>query len=694
MKVLPATCVMLAVVVAGFLFAPVFGVPALLLPVGVPAVVLLVVDVLAARLASWRPLLLAAAGLLAVIETTLPATTSAGLPTGETLTALGAGLTDSWQAALQSTWPARPDAAMLLFVPLLVVLAGVLGLELLHRLDNPLPALVPSFVVVVLSQFYVALTGWTAAALALAYATAAGALLAVTRGNQGMRLPNAVPVAIAVVCAVGAGALVPAPATRYSLKEDQSALTASLTVSSPLDEIGFRLSHPTAPVFVVHGDAGVDRWPLVVLDRFDGVNWSPGEQYRRLGTELRPGPAVTVDVQPRTARVEPIDIGGPWLPSQTWPAAVTGADPLVEEQQGTLLRQGNQTSYTLRWWEPQIDATTLLGAAVDPYAPGRLGGVGTVPDGISDLAERAARGMRPSLQTALVLEQYFRDNYTSVETGQNLPTGHSWPQLVDFLQVSKRGTSEQFAAAYVALATIRGIPARLAVGYRAPAGQNYTVRNGDVYAWPEVAIEGVGWVRLDPAGPAAASGPGVGTGTALSAAAANAREQLPAPQDLREHPVASSPDVTDAGPTVVPWALLLGVPLGLVVLLLLGIPVAKAIRAWRRKRRAGAGAVVGAWEEARDRLRAHGLPVTAGMTVRDLVTAAADISSDERTRNGLRQLSATVDVALWSGISLGAHSGQQAWAAVRDVRRGLARRGWRARIRAAFEPRTLRSPRG
>jgi hypothetical protein len=477
--------------------------------------------------------------------------------------------------------------------------------------------------------------------------------------------------------------LLPSPETRYSLKEDQHAPMASLTVSSPLDDMAYRLTHPAEPVFEVRGDAGVDRWPLVILDRFDGVNWLPSDGYLKLGTELRPGPAVTVDSQLRTAQVRLTDLASPWLPSQTWPASVAGAGPLVEEQNGTLLRQGDQTSYTLSWWEPQATTETLFGAGIDADAAREIGGVGTVPDGMSELAERATRGMRPSMQSALLLEQYLRDNYQLVVEG-SLPTGHSWPQLVDFLQMSKRGTSEQFAAAYVALARIRGIPARLAVGFRAPHGRNYTVRNGDVYAWPEVAAEGVGWVQLDPARSGSASGSGAGSG--LSAAAAGAREQLPLPQDLRDHPVAPTPDSdTSIG---IPWVWLLGVALGLVVLLILGVPVAKAVRAWRRRRRSGQGAVIGAWEEARDRLRAHGLPVTAGMTVRDLAT----VSPDDRTQESLRRLGATVDVALWSGIPIGAHSGQQAWSAVRDVRRGLACRGWKARILAAFELRTFRPP--
>jgi hypothetical protein len=302
--------------------------------------------------------------------------------------------------------------------------------------------------------------------------------------------------------------------------------------------------------------------------------------------------------------------------------------------------------------------------------------------------------MRPSLQSALVLEQFFHDNY-QVAVGQNLPTGHAWPQLADFLLTSKRGTSEQFASAYVALARIRGIPARLAVGYRAPATQpgGYTVRNRDVYAWPEVAVKGVGWVQLDPTGTGSAQT--FAAGSSLAAAAAQAREQLPAPQDLRDPPVAPGSRPEDGGGVSTEWEPVLGIVLatvfGLVVLSLLGVPLAKAIRAWRRKSRAGAGAIVGAWEEVRDRLRAHGLAVSAGMTLRDLADAAASMS-DERTQDGLRRLGATVDLALWSEASAEKELAPQAWSAVRDVRRGLAARGWRARVRAAVEPRTLLPP--
>ncbi|PXY25861.1 hypothetical protein BAY59_20030 [Prauserella coralliicola] len=706
-RVLPTACAVLAAVVAGLLFAPVFGVPALLLPLLAPAAVVLAVAVLASRregLVPWRPVLTLLAGLLAIVEILLFPTTAAGIPTGETIRALSSGATDSWRLALQSTWPAQPDPALLLFVPLLTLIACVLGVELLHRW-GALPALVPSFAVVVLSQFYSALSGIAATVAALTYAAAAGALLAATRADRvadDRRGPSAVllaapAVSLAIVGALVGGMLLPSGEPRYTFQDEEFAPLAESSLTNPLDELSDRLSHPDTPVFTVDGDADVDRWPVVVLSEFDGVNWTPGNRYRRLGDTLPPGDEITVDVERRRAEIRDVRLEGPWLPSQSLPAGVDGVDPLVEERQGSLLvpRTGTPGEYSLSWWEPRVARDAFRGAAVDRSLAAELGGVGQVPPGIVELADRAAPA-RPTFQTALALERFLREEYR-LATGQNLPTGHSWPQLEEFLLETRRGTSEQFAAAYVALARIKGIPARLVVGFRAPAEReadgSYTVRNGDALAWPEVAVEGVGWVRLDPSGTAAAQGAGPSRGVA--AAAEEAREELPPSDELRDAPVAPEPAALETGTasgwSSFPFWTLLAVPALAALLWAVGVPLAKALRARRRRRRPGAGAVVGAWEEARDRLRAYGVPVSAGMTVRDLTSAVA--VTDGATVDGLRALGATVDFALWSGSGPGPDSGRHAWAAVRTVRKGLARRGLRARIRAALNPRPLRAPR-
>jgi protein-glutamine gamma-glutamyltransferase len=698
-------CILLAAAVAGLFFVPVFGVAALLAPLLVPAVVLFGVAQLCARtevLAAWRPLLLLVAGLLAVVETVLFSTTAAGLPTGETFSALASGITDSWRLALQSTWPARPSPDQLLFVPLLALPAEVLGIELMLRSRKPLVALIPSFAVVVVSQLYVALSGLAAIAAGLGYAAVTGALFVLSRPAEEKPAGRArrsapafalgVPVVvIGLAAAVAAGMLLPAPGQAYSLKQDQPAQVSG-RVAGPLDDIVNRLEHPDLPMFSVRGDARPDRWPLVVLDTFDGVNWTPGSHYRRLGAELPPSPLVTVPSQERTATIRLGGLGGPWLPSQTWPSAVGGADPLVEESQGSLWLPRPTAEYRLSWWEPQVPVADLSAAAIDQRAPGGLGAIGEPPADVETMARAAAGGLSPSFQAALTLERFFREGYHTA-AGTGLPSGHSWPQLRKFLFETRRGTSEQFAAAYVALARIVGIPARLVVGFRSPAkpdaGGGYTVRNGDVLAWPEVAVAGAGWVPLDPAGATRLGGAGGPAG--LSEVTAQARAQLPPATQQHDAPVApvkgGDAGGADTGEWSFPVLWVLAGPAALLVWLV-GVPAAKFIRSWRRRRRPGAGAVLGAWLEVRDRLRDHSVPWTAGMTARDLAAAAAGIGNPSIV-DGLRALGVTVDQVLWSGNAPGAQAGPQAWAAVRTVRRGLAGRGLRSRVRAAINPRTL-----
>lgn len=393
------------------------------------------------------------------------------------------------------------------------------------------------------------------------------------------------------------------------------------------------------------------------------------------------------------------DTSGPWLPGQTSPASVTGIDALVDEARGTLVaaQPSPRSRYTLTWWEPRVGLEDLVGAGMNPALPGGLGGLGTVPPEIGELADRVLPDLRPSFQTAVALEQYLAGNYR-LATGDDLSTGHGWPQLRRFLIDSgKRGTSEQFAAAYVVLARLKGIPARLVVGYRAPeraeADGAHVVRNADIIAWPEVAVDKVGWVPLDPSGTAKQSGSGAASG--ISAAVEEVRTQLPSVQKMENPPLPPGESEEDGGSGTGNWQTeAIVAAIGLAVLLVLwgvGVPGMTGFRAWRRRRKDGRAAVIGAWAEARDRLRAHGVPVTAGMTVRDLA-AGAGIFGEQSTVDGLYSLARSVDAALWSGTA--PNVAHEAWAAVRTVRRGLRRRSWRARLRAAINVRVLFPPRG
>jgi transglutaminase-like putative cysteine protease len=692
--------VLLAAALPGLLFAPVFGLGALVVPIALVLVVCFAVTELCARvpaLGSWRPVLSLVVGLLALAETQLADTTAGGVPTGATLRALVAGATRSWQLTLQSTWPARPDASLLLFVPLAVLFAAVLGVELLRW---PAASLVPGLALLGLSQAYVASSGPLATVAGLGFAAiAAGLFMVSRRARPSRRAATALLLVVPTLLASTAAAIAVTAVDQgrqpaLSVHQNHSVPIPPERITNPLDEVAARLRKPDQPVFSYTSAGQVDRWRLVVLDDFDGVGWKPDDDYRRMGATLALAPSVTVPTTEHSAQVTGAP-AGPWLPSQAMPAAVTGTAPLIDPASGTLLApDGAGATYGLSWREPQVDPATLADAAVDP---GLSSGddLGVIPPGIADLARTATGGLRPSFRSALVLEQYLSQHY-QVATGADLPTGNGWPQLRRFLLDTKRGTSEQFAASYVALAKIVGIPARLAVGFRgpkAPASGPVVVRNADVLAWPEVAVAGVGWVPLDPTGAASGSG---ASSTGLAAVAAKARASLPPPQELRDPPLPAARAVAGSvgggglsfSIPVLPIALIL---LGLIVAVTAGIPLGKSVRTRRRRRRTGAAGVVAAWQEARDLLRAHGVPFTPGMTIRDLAAEAAP-TMDESVVDGLRWLALQVDTALWSGSGADNGTTAQAWSAVKAIRRGLAGRPRAERLRALFNPRVLRTP--
>jgi hypothetical protein len=222
-----ALCALLAAAVPGLLFAPVFGVWALVPPIAAVLVACYAVVESCERMPALlpgRPVLALVAGLLALTEVSLFDTTSAGLPTADTVRALVAGVTDSWQLTLQSTWPVRPDAELLLFVPMLVLLAAMVGVEMLRW---PAAAALPSLVLLLLSQAFAAVSGVVATLVALAYAVVVAGLF-LSRA----RTVLALTVALGVAAGVAATAVPTGPA--YSVRQNQVAHVPLPRTVSPL----------------------------------------------------------------------------------------------------------------------------------------------------------------------------------------------------------------------------------------------------------------------------------------------------------------------------------------------------------------------------------------------------------------------------------------------------------------------------
>jgi transglutaminase-like putative cysteine protease len=456
-------------------------------------------------------------------------------------------------------------------------------------------------------------------------------------------------------------------------------------LSNPLTEIAERLRSPDTVVFTARADGLVDRWPVIALDNFDGVTWTATPQFQRLGRELPLDSHVTVPVRRQSADVALADWSLPWLPSQTRTLSVVDDVPLlVDPTSGALLSEQQRPSqYRVNWAEPTVATDELASAGVDSDLSSGAD-LGEVPVGIDDLARQIAGDVRPSFELALVLEKYLRTNY-KLATGENLPTGHGYAQLNHFLLNSKRGTSEQFAASYVVMARLLGLPARLVVGFKQPDTPSpdgtYVIRNRDVLAWPEVAVRGVGWVPLDPTGTATSKAGGGG----LAGAAEAVRKQLPSTKEIeREHQSeptlpASDPKTTHHWPGWIALVAVAGVIVVLLLLWVVGVPLAKAVRR-RRRRRHG---TMGAWAEARDLLRDHGMRVTPAATARDLAR-----ESDGPVSQAMTLLAGCLDRALWSGQDADPDR-EFAWSAVRKARRGLAEGRLSQRIRTTFSARSL-----
>ncbi len=86
--------------------------------------------------------------------------------------------------------------------------------------------------------------------------------------------------------------------------------------------------------------------------------------------------------------------------------------------------------------------------------------------------------------------------YSSAERHAGVPD-----PTADFLFGNKIGYCVHFAHAAVYMWRSLGIPARVGVGYHVSEdqrrGSTLVIRGGDAHAWPELYLEGIGWVVLD-----------------------------------------------------------------------------------------------------------------------------------------------------------------------------------------------------
>ncbi|MFZ5443127.1 MAG: DUF4129 domain-containing transglutaminase family protein [Myxococcota bacterium] len=190
-----------------------------------------------------------------------------------------------------------------------------------------------------------------------------------------------------------------------------------------------------------------------------------------------------------------------------------------------------------------------------------------------ELSDRIVRDVDPrfvgdDLMKALTIKQWLeKQGFYSLEKR----TLDGEDPVAQFLFGDLRGYCVHFAHAAVYLLRSQGLPARVAIGYgvqtlQRGAGSAVLVFANEAHAWPELYVDGVGWVTFDIVPERSDEPPAVHVDQDLEAALGELARKPP-------------PDTLEDKPLVIPWELI-----GIVTAALAGLAVllAYAVKVGRR----------------------------------------------------------------------------------------------------------------
>ncbi|MDP1793755.1 MAG: transglutaminase-like domain-containing protein, partial [Acidimicrobiales bacterium] len=327
---------------------------------------------------------------------------------------------------------------------------------------------------------------------------------------------------------------------------------------------------------------------------------------------------------------------------------------------------------------------------------------------VRNLANQIVRGQTTAYDKALAIQNFFRSGAFRYDL--NVEPGHGGDDIVRFLFTTRRGYCEQFAGTYALLARLAGIPARVAVGFtpgETDGAGNYTVRELNAHAWPEVYLGSAGWVSFEPTPGRGMPGAESYTGavesqadTARPGVASTAVPTTAVPSPTGEDggsdgTTTTVPAEREAGNQTQGRSWLRIVATMLVVLAVLAaligtVPIVMARRRARRWASATGAAerVLVAWNETNEALRFAGARIRSSDTPAERVAAAdAVLGGGVAT---LERLATVVDVAAYAPPRLNESDAVEARATSDEVRRlafGTKSR-WQ-QIRYAIDPRRL-----
>ncbi len=699
----------LAVGLGCVFFYPIFETWSFLLPLAAMLAICtaIALAVRGSGLATAPSLLVVLVGAIAVLPglSHMPSA-SLGLPFPRALGELASGIANGPAEMLTLPVPVEATQSLLL-VPLgIALLSFLLGIGFLHSSRPRLSMAGPVLSIVGSLSFGPRGREFVRVGAAMFLAAALLYLIALDRTTRRKSLLSksrrALPIGSAafLMATIGFAVLV-GPTLPFVRDRDRFTLRTyrqlpfdPTSLTSPLSEYSYFGTpvHENQIFFSATGELP-KRWRLATLDAYDGETWAVGNAdangeglFQLVGARLRRASEITVG-KIRVANVT-LQKGwrDPWLPMPG-----PGVDIEISSKLQRSLRYNRNgevmalldlskpnVSYRIDWLDVKDPPQSVI-AAAQPDFTGGLGRLDNAPAIISKRAQEFTAGATTPYLKAKALEARLKDGFFS---GAASP-GHEIGRLSKMLQTAKsmQGNGEQYAALFGVLARSLGLPVRVVVGFEPPeqrVGGRSDVRGGDIIAWDEVNLVGVGWTRFDPI-PEKTRSPKIESSKPLSDLDKKTTPPKPATRPdqnvLSEKTKQSKqkevkknnrltwlrPVLIGAGIVITPF-LMFGLVLGLVA----------GLKARRRKKRRRATdparRVSGAWDELIDRARDTRLVEGQGTL---LETAAATPQLPTTAREHLQTAALIADRAAFHPVAPTDDEATATWQLVDSFRRSL-----------------------
>ncbi|WP_028048496.1 transglutaminaseTgpA domain-containing protein [Cellulomonas sp. URHD0024] len=700
----------------------------------------LVGTALAAASAWWRwaGWLSALAGLVAVYLYALFALH--GVPKPSALAATGTDLLSGWDRMLTVTLPADPGPQSLALPAAAALTAAFVTGLLVLRTAAVTSLALPAVGVLVLALALTAARGQSQTGVTVGLAVVLAALIllransvrSADAGSGGRAAEEALDRAVgadaagarrtssagrvllgipgvALVVAVAAALVLTVPIVPGTHRADprdshKPQIDQSFGLS-PLVELKPQMTGPSSALYTVSvtgpGADRVDRIRLAALDDFDGALWSQSGTFVRAGTKLPEAAAPARSSDPVTLAVEVTSRRSPYLPVVGETRTISGTSVAIDESSGSVVRAEAADSSgpkAVRYTATADVASTVgIDKAVPPPSEPRLKALPHAPEWVRQQAD-LARGTAASPKAQLdALQSYLRTRAYD----PTAKAGNSYAAVRRTLVGEKAtpGYAEQYASAFAILARSMGYPSRVAFGYllrdKEKTGSTYKVSTTDAFAWPEVLLDGYGWVAFDPTDTRNLADP---------------QPQEPEDQPvIPDNPAAAQPAQPDqaagnggtevGGGVVTRIVRTSVVTVSVLVLLLLLLMAAvvggKLLR--RGRRRTGGTAsrqISAAWRETTDRLREQGIPVPPSWTPIEVARAARP-HLPEGAADDVAELAVVATNAVFAPSAPGPAAARNAWRLEGTVRTAIAAATPLAvRLRTWLDPRPLLDPSG